>query len=199
VAISRADAEAILAPFRPTILEVINSAWRDYQTQYTQVSPIHTKTTRATIMRDHMVYHARRLFDGMNGAQIVEKAGLFLVQIQETIILRFKKFNDDEHTSNYPTQQAIDYHEQQELAFMSKKATRLEAGWQPNELYTAFRALISCPRGLGLDAAWVIDLLAPVTAEDSIEIGTQLELPEKKKRVHVKSTPVKKIKESKHE
>ncbi len=200
MAISRAEADSILAPFKPTILEVISSAYDDYQTQYTQVSPIHTVRTQANILRDHMVYHARRLFHEMDGVRIIEKAGLFLVEIQNTVILRFKKFDDDERTSNYPTDQAVDYLEQQELPWMPQKATRLEVGYQLNKLGTAFRALIARPRGFGLDPAWVIDLLNLAAAEEAVEPGTQLELKiDKKKRVRVKSAPVKKVKEAKHE
>lgn len=200
--ISQGDAQAILPPFTPTILEVITTAWTDYQSQYGHVAPVHTPTCRAAIIRDHMVHHARRLFHGMKGARIIENGGLFLVELQnlgKTVILRFKKFNKDERTSNYPTQQAKDYHEQQDLPFMPEKAARIEAGWQPNELCTAFRALLSHPRGIGLDPWWVIDLFAPATADGIIPPGTQLEIPEKKKRVRVKSKQVKKIKEANDE
>lgn len=197
---TRSDGQTLIAPFTPSILEVLNSAWMDWQTQYAQVSSILDVRTRANIMRDHMVHHARRVFHEMKGVRIIEQAGLFLVEIESVgkrAILRFKKFNKDEHTSNYPTQQAQDYHEQQLLPFMPKKAPRLEVGWQPNELGTTFRALIAYPREIG-KTWWVIDLLA-VANDESIPTGTQIEIPEKKKRVRVKPRTVKKVNQANHE
>jgi hypothetical protein len=206
VEISQGEAQSILPPFRSKILEVITSAWTDYQTKYIHVSSVHTPTCRAAIIRDHMVLHARRLFQDMKGAQIIEKGGLFLVELQnlgKTVILRFKKHTKDERTSNYPTEQAQSYQAQQTLPFMPKEAARLDAGWQPNLLFTDFRALISHPRGIGLDPWWVMDLLAPATTSD-IPSGTQLPIPEKrksetKKRVRVKPKPIKKITELNNE
>lgn len=83
--ISQGEAQAILPPFRSAILEVITSAWSDYQSKYVEVSSVHSPNCRAAIIRDHMVLHARRLFKDMKGAQIIEKGGLFLVQLQNLV------------------------------------------------------------------------------------------------------------------
>src|SRR5436189_1930111 len=72
---AKPDAEALLGPYGPTLVECVRGAVSDYFTEYsTSVRVIHSRRTRANIIRDHMVYRAMAAFATVGGVNLVRNA-----------------------------------------------------------------------------------------------------------------------------
>lgn len=188
--ISQFEAEAILEPYRLMIWESITSAWVDYELHYEHVRHLHTSRTRANIIHDHIVFNARKIFDGIEGICLHDINGLFLVEIQEKVLLRFKKLDEEKRCHNIQTQQTVDFFGQMELPYMPPHAIRLIAGYELNSLQTEIKAIsITCPNGS--NNAWYFEVESPVIESAEIVDFPTVEVANIPKRVHVKEKEVK--------
>lgn len=103
------EAQTVLAPYMGRLDRCVHAGWDFYNSQPADFKVTCTTRTRAGIVRDAMVDFAKREFDGDPDVQFVYRRGLFLVMIQNQIVVRFKKLNPRFRSSNYPTQQAIQF------------------------------------------------------------------------------------------
>jgi len=82
-----------------------------------------------------------------------------LINVKDSLLLRFKKMGEDKSTRNIPTQQSFLFRAQLELPGIPAALTHLEAGYVLNDLQTALDGVyITCPNGKRLE--WFIDLTA---------------------------------------
>lgn len=181
--ISEAAAKTILEPYKARLRECIMQAWEDYESQYGHVRYIHTPRTRANIVHDHMVHHARRLFEGNAGVFMSEIKGLFLIEIEGQLLVRFKKLDEDKKHHNYPTPQNLEFWDQLDLPGIPH-LTRLVAGYELNNLQTAIDAIyITCPNGSC--NAWYFELEDEMARTEIVELPASIAASE---RVSVKDT-----------
>lgn len=189
--ITQSESLSILKPYQSKIRECVVSGWNAYITQYAHVRDVLTPRTRANIVFDHMCHHARQQFANTKDVHIRETNGLFLVDIQGKLQIRFKKLDDNNKSSNIQTQQTLNFYEQLELPGLPH-ATRLVAGYVLNDWETAIRTVtVTCPNGSEIE--WYLELEEPPKVE-TINLPTESEIPEIRRRVRVKE--IKKLKES---
>ncbi len=182
--ISEAAAKTILDPYKARLRESVIQAWEDYESQYGHVRHIHTPRTRANIVHDHMVHHARRLFEGDDSVYMCEIKGLFLVQIDGQLLVRFKKLDEDKRHHNYPTPQNLEFWEQLDLPGIPH-LTRLVAGYELNDLQTAINAIyITCPNGSC--NAWDFELDEETVPSEIVELHVTTPVNKISERVSVK-------------
>ena len=190
MSISQFDAESTLKPYIHIFKEVIDLAWNEYNDLYSvDLRLIHSARTRSSIVHDLMRHHAIRLFDGMPGVYLVIIRGLFLVDIEGKVVVRFKKLRRDRRGSNILTGQTMLFNSQQfDLPGIPARPTGLVAGYQLDDLQLHIDArLITCPDASGV--AWHIDVdKSPVEspADNVIEIHPRQ--PGSKRRVRVKKS-----------
>ncbi len=181
--IAQVEAVEILRPYLETIRRVIVGAWADYEIQYKDVRHIHSITCRANIIHSHMVDRARKEFEGVEGVHVMEIDGLFLLSIQNRLVVRFKKLDNEMKSRNFPTDRQLDYLAQYDCPGIPA-ATRLEAGYQENFLQTGIRSvLITCPRGRKVD--WYIELQEPPVT-NVVELPVNAPSPKPPRRVKTK-------------
>ena len=128
--LSQIEIETILKPNETKFEEVFYNTWQDYNNEYNNIRHIHSKRTRASLLRDHAVFHAKNIFSNTNsnGIEIVEKNnGLFLLEfsgepfgLDGCVQMRLKKLNDNLLTSNVPTKQSRNFNSQQIVDFRSQ-------------------------------------------------------------------------------
>lgn len=183
--ISENAARTILDPYMVRLRECITLAWENYEYQYGLMRHIHTPRTRANIVHDHMVYHARRLFEGDTNVSMSEVKGLFLVEIGGQLLVRFKKLDEDKRHHNYPTPYNLEFWGQLDLPGIPH-VTRLVAGYELNNLQTDINAIyITCPNGSC--NAWHFELESKMPQAEVDEFPILTAMNEISERVSIKN------------
>src|ERR1044071_1383275 len=114
--------------------------------------------TRASIIRDHIVSHAREAFDSVRNVVVIDKRnGLFCLEVKGLVVVRFKKLNNQMRTSNIPTQQALAFEKQMSLPEIPHDATHINAGYLPDKLWTNLKGIfVAAPNGKKID--WFVEI-----------------------------------------
>lgn len=136
--LSREEAEPILKPFLKPIFMCIQNAWDDFLgLDPGKIQPLE-KRTRASMIRDYAVDHIKRLSMRYEEMIFGPKEGHLL--ISHRILLQVKKLTDGLAVSNYQTARRKKFDAQVPLEGVPE-ATRLTAGYVPDELWTKPREL----------------------------------------------------------
>lgn len=177
-----------ISPYLPQIHSAIKNGWMEYQTQYKEVFHLHASWTRPAIIRDHIVYHIRKHFDGHEHVKLIQmKNGLFLIKIKN-FLLRFKKLDTNYCSSNIPTDQSLSFVEQKCLPGI-KESINFNVGYIPNKHWTEINGIyLTYPKG-EKDIHWALDLNELVSGREKIIEYPMLpyESNETKKRVRAKT------------
>lgn len=136
--------------------------WFDrYQESYPD-RPVHDPRTRASIAHDLMVDAARREFDGVGGARFIEIRGkhLTLLDIDEKVIILFKKLDTNRTPRCYPTENSKQLlNGTPDLPEIPPAATLVVVGYVLTYSQTAIkRVSIIKPKGSGARPEWYFDL-----------------------------------------
>src|SRR5438445_13761716 len=101
------DAEALLGPHGPTLVECVRGGIDDYFTGYSPaVRVVHSRRTRANIIRDHIIQRAMAAFanvEGVNRVRNATKGRYTLLSIEGRALLRFKYLGPTKRSRNYKT------------------------------------------------------------------------------------------------
>lgn len=184
---SENDLQRELKRYTERIQRSLLAAWeqfKDEQFGFYYYSP----GTRARIMRDLIVEHARMAFSGDKKVRIIDRRGMIVFLLSGSaanIALRFKKFDKYLRCSNARTLQATRFASQYQLfADVLPSVVHLNAGYRTNETWTEIECFIACPDGLRSNA-WTINLPNTIKTEPIVENGSAVAPAA---RVRVKST-----------
>ena len=114
----------------------------------------HDVRAQATCTYSHMVASADKRFITREGVRPIEIRGLKLWLFEHaSIVVRFKKMDEDGRSRNYPTKQAKAFDAQLELPGLPPKPLRLTVGYLLDKTGTQFvRTQVARPDGR--DALW---------------------------------------------
>lgn len=103
----KGEAQEILDPFVLRLKKAVTEAVQQYftGTEYTATRYKHSPRTVASICHDHIVEGIRNEFEGVEGVRFYTRKSLFLMNIKDQLVLRFKKFNKNLLASGINTQQ----------------------------------------------------------------------------------------------
>lgn len=170
------EAARQLETFYNEISYCINSGIEDYIKYDSQRAAIHTNRTKANLIRDYVVHHARLSFQERADTKIIEKGGLFVVLINDKFAIRFKKLNKDKLSSNIPTKQATRFSTNQLILSFPEfqhNITNLDAGYVSDTNYTFYNgvsdAYLVCRNGNNLYWSLKLDSADTVVALPLIE------------------------------
>lgn len=128
----------ILQPHYDRLWRIAAGPFYEYQEKYPNTS-IHTLRTRANIIHDLMVHRARLEFDKVNATRILDlkhPISRTLLEIDQRILLRFKKLDESKQSRNYPTRFVRDYELDRDLPGIPPKAHRMTLGYILNLYHT---------------------------------------------------------------
>jgi hypothetical protein len=156
--ISKERAEPIIAPYRDLISGCL---WRAWDTWKITALPVAVAArSRANVVYDYAADEARRTLKDVPGLTLTESRGFVLVNIEDKLILRYKKFRNNLRTSGIPTQQALDFAHQQLSIPGMPPVTHLVAGYLLDDFAQEIsRVAITC--SIGSRIVWVLDLPRP--------------------------------------
>jgi hypothetical protein len=134
-------------------LDEFDALTREAHSTYRSYDPAilieHDVRAQANCTYSHMFAAADRRFLGRPGIRLLDIRGL-KVWLFETasVVVRFKKMDEDGRSRNYPTKQARDFDAQLELPGLPPKPVRLTVGYLLDETGTEFvRCQIARPNG----------------------------------------------------
>jgi hypothetical protein len=161
-----------LEPYVRRLRECVRTAIGTFQADFGPRLYKMALGTQASLIRDYIVDEIKREFDGEPGVSHKTSHGLFLLNIDNRYLLRFKKFDRRLRTRNIPTQLSLDFLLQQPLSLpgMPDAATHLNVGYKPGMTLATSTIWITRPDGGMLDWSWEITEPAqpiPFPAEDS--------------------------------
>jgi hypothetical protein len=96
----------------------------------------HTKRTRACWIHDKMRVTSSRLFSEKKGVWTLTIGGLYVLNFDDKVIVRFKKFDANRCSHGIATQQSLLFLAQRELEGIPARAPRLEFGYVLDPLET---------------------------------------------------------------
>jgi hypothetical protein len=188
---SRDDGIKILGPFLQRLAQCIAQAWRDLEQIPAMIRADMSPRSRAAMVNDRIVVHARREFERDPSVAFTRgRGGLFLLAIRGSFLLRFKKLDAKLRSRNIPTTQASLFEQQHslELPGMPPAMTHLNAGYILNRMQTEIAATyVTCPVGKRIE--WSVDLA-------SVSFGDVVTMPPRTKVRKSRTTIVPKVTET---
>lgn len=132
--ISEEEARKILEPHLAILTNCFNTSWKKWERFGADPStsdlrfPLSPRT-RACFIYDHICHEIKHQFDGISNVSIDDSHGFLKLNIQNLILIRFKKFNSASQSSNIATCQQDRYNRQMELPGIPNAAARITAGY----------------------------------------------------------------------
>ena len=93
--LTKADAESLLAPHLPALLEPIYAAWRAWDALTSADRQPLTLRTRANWLYDRTVAHAKATLDQPPRFTYTEQPGFLVVTVEDRVAIRYKKLDQD--------------------------------------------------------------------------------------------------------
>lgn len=181
------DAEKHLEPYFPALREIINTAWKDWESLPDEQRAKIDARARANCVNSFIIHNTRKYFEERTGVKVAEKRGLFLLDFFDEINLRFKKLNKDKKPSNIKTTQQLNFALQLELPGMPK-VVRLTLGYILDITQTKIKdILIVFYKGKNL--IWEI----PITNSSSniFQLPLMLKMEQPKEKVKNRTVKIK--------
>jgi hypothetical protein len=167
---SKDHSKQILSPLIHKLLDACDIAFEAFQKENYSCLYKYSSRTKASILRDYIVFEMKRLEDEYANVRCVNKSGLTVLAIDEEVALRIKKMDKNLLTSNHSTTQSLAFESQQLNLPGIEGVTYLNLGYVMNKTGTNIDGVyITCPNGYK-SIAWFIRL--------DEEIGTTVEVTE---------------------
>lgn len=194
------EVKKIIEPHKGTFTRCWRDAFSDYSRLYKKTRHVHSPLARAVLLRDHCVDHVLRAFADDPDVVCRVVNGLFRVEIAGgsagvagSITCRLKKLNRKLLTSNIPTQQALDFEQQQPLqgelfgeSLTVERPVHINIGYWPNDLWTEPEAVYTTLPNGRRSIRWAFRISDD---EDGSKVVVEMPiepLPDERKRVSPK-------------
>jgi hypothetical protein len=186
IPVTKEIAKEVLNPYMDRIRETMYRAVDEYKEKYLMYGHELKNRSKSSIIHDYVERHIRKEF---GESMVGTLRGMFYLNINDKICLRFKKINSNLKSSNIRTQQTTLFDSQQTIPGIVPTALFVNAGYMVNSLYTDFNDLfIVCPDGDKI--GWSLCI-----SDKIMKIGTPIGTSSKKEsEVEVRVKSNKKIK-----
>lgn len=126
---TQAEAMDTLDPLFDDLDAVCRIAHAKYRAYPPEVLLEHDRRAEASCIYCHMKAEAERRFIDRAGVVQLEIRNLFVWVVEQAVVIRFKKMDEDGRARNYPTKQALDYDRQRELPGLPAPPMNLVVGY----------------------------------------------------------------------
>lgn len=153
-----------------------------------------SSSSKASLMRDYLVYEIRKIIDDYKFIRCIRKQGMTVFAINEQFAMRIKKLNSKLLTSNIATKQSIEFDSQQLSLPGFDDVISLNMGYIINNIWTKIEGVyITCPAGRGSlswsinideEIATVVNVVEPIfsTENEAKQLGMRVKEEAMKKR-----------------
>lgn len=159
--LTKSQVRDILEPFHPELLSIVHNAWKDWKS-----CPPHMSyaRTRANVVWDCMITHARITFEDTPGVHFIERPNSCYLYFEPGLVVRFKKADENNRSKNFPTNLALDFNDPQINLPAVPTATRVEVVYQLNREESGIASVRVVQRNHS-NVAWVYKIEQATTAE----------------------------------
>lgn len=179
---SKADALRLIGNHFDTLNDCYDKAWRQWlqiQAQHAASGIFLSSTARARMMYDYVTGFARRAFAHTVGVRVTDRTrGFLTLTFGSELVVRFKKLTEGLKICGIPTQQFLDFNDQNilELPGLPPTATLVVAGYQLDATGGQIaRLVLTCRDDSGL--LWSHDFLtAAFTNVQAMPVQTQAQV-----------------------
>lgn len=186
--LSQAEIEERLTPYMARIVGVVLNAWADWMVSG-KSGRWKRRRSRANYIWEELACGAEAAFANDSNVRIHPKHQSCWFHIDD-LVFRFKKSDSSGLTSNYPTQAAMDYHDQQEDLPGIPRVQRLEVTYVLNKLETAVQDILLVARdqskvlwcsSLLREGGIVVPITVPAVPKPPIPAPKTIKIPVKSK------------------
>lgn len=136
-------AMAVIEPIMHEIFPIFPDALKTYNEKYpAEVKAQHEGRTAAGCVRDHAWTEFKSLFMDRSGFNFLEIRGLHVLNIEDKLVIRIKKVDENGVHSNYQTAQQKDFDRQVDLPGLPAAASRVVIGYQPDIAFSVVERII---------------------------------------------------------
>lgn len=135
--------------------------------------PVNYKSrTKAGIIHDHIEKFVRATFEGKEGIVVDDYKGVFGINLQDELFIRFKKMDKEYSVSSFYTSQHSKYMKQFQIEGFPEKPTFLFAGYIPDRTWSSIKGVyVACWIGNVLE--WVDEFGKYSTEQTVIDFDTE--------------------------
>ncbi len=155
-----------IAHLLPDFDHVVRSGFSKYRTYPPEFLIEHSKRTAANCVYDHILANALVAFDERPEIRPIEApGGLRLWVVEEAVVFRVKKMDEDGKSRNYPTKQAMDFDQMQPIDGVPDAPVRVNIGYLLDDTETQIRRVqVARPNGPNVD--WCAAILPEETRRE---------------------------------
>ena len=161
--LSEHEVRAKLSPYHDRIKQVVCGAYDEWLVvdRFRATAGFGTlqySRTLANYVFDAIARNAQRVFSGDSSVRIHHEAQTIKLIFCSSIIVRFKKGDDDHPGQNIPTQAVLDFLDPQQTLPGFPPAAKIEIMWQANDIGTEIAEVTVAARdGKNITWAYTID------------------------------------------
>jgi len=143
---------AVLGPHLPALHGCILRGFARYQEEYPSVVRAeHDNRAAAACVYAHIATEVTATFEEVPQATMLDVRGLRVLNINDQVVIRFKKVDETGRSVSYPTMQARSFDRQLPLPNVPVAAVRLTVGYEPDLAFSEIvRVVVACPLGKGI-------------------------------------------------
>lgn len=139
---------SILEPHFFRLHESWHNAFDRYQSYPAEIKAQHDDRAVTSCIHAHVIHEIRGQFAEVRGVKLLNIRRLNVLNIQNKLVLRFKKVDEAGRSSSFRTHQQENFDKQLPLPGLPQAATRLTIGYEPDVAFSEIvRVLVSCPHG----------------------------------------------------
>lgn len=131
---TRDSAEKFFEPYKARLCKCVVNGFNRYKEILGSSAYCCEIRTKAGLIRDLMIDCAKTEFGFDEEVKFLGQNQMMLMKFKNEYNLRFKKFNNDLTTSNFPTPQSQAYSQQTEIPGIPSASLNLDIGYIPDEL-----------------------------------------------------------------
>lgn len=164
--IARDHAHSLLKPYFADFSAIVEAAWADWRKS--DIAPqMQHKRVRANFVWNQLIIHAKRRFDGNDKVCVHTLKNWDGVLVGDSIFIRMKKGDSALLSRNYPTQSALNFHNQEQDLFGG--VARLELLYVLGKAEADVERIALVQRN-GRTLSWAIDVVGEDVVSSNVEL-----------------------------
>lgn len=157
--LDQAHCMAALEPHLERLHRCMLAAFARYHETPPYIIAEHDERAATASVHSHIIHEITREFADVPGVNIIDVQGLKVLNVEDMVVTRFKKVDEEGRHRNHRSRQQERFDRQLPLPELPPAATRLTAGYEPDPaFYEIVRISVGCPHGFNVKPLWLAQI-----------------------------------------